>query len=76
MYKFLYLSLVCGIISGIGIFLKIPEYPSLALPITIGVLGIITALITIPDKEISGLLKLGGVLINFMPIMGALTVAQ
>ncbi|HLR18813.1 MAG TPA: hypothetical protein VK115_02725 [Staphylococcus sp.] len=76
MYKFLYISLVCGLLAGAGIFLKLPIFPSMAFPVILGVIGIITALITIPDKEINGFLKLGGVLINFMPIMAALTVAQ
>ncbi|WP_436862016.1 hypothetical protein [Staphylococcus caeli] len=76
MYKFLYVSLICGLLAGAGIFLKIEIFPSIAVPIILGSIGIIAALITIPDKEISPMLKFGGVLINFMPIMGALTIAQ
>ena len=74
-YKFLYVSLICGLLAGAGTFLKFPVFPSMAFPIIIGALGIISALITLPDKEISGMLKFGGVLINLMPIMGALTLA-
>ncbi|MCY1039079.1 hypothetical protein OWI77_09580 [Staphylococcus nepalensis] len=76
MYKYLYVSLICGMLAGASIFLKLPIFPSLFLPVMIGIIGIIAALITIPNKEINGLLKFGGVLINFMPIMGALTLAQ
>lgn len=76
MYKFLYISLICGLLAGAGIFLKIAIFPSIAVPIILGSIGMIAAVITIPDKEISPMLKFGGVLINFMPIMGALTIAQ
>ncbi|MDW4159881.1 hypothetical protein QI245_11640 [Staphylococcus saprophyticus] len=73
MIKFLYVSLVCGLLSGAGIFLKTDIFPSMAVPMIFGVIGIIAALITISDKEINGMLKFGGVLINTMPILGALT---
>ncbi|MFQ3905768.1 hypothetical protein ABLV94_09735 [Staphylococcus sp. Mo2-7] len=76
MYKFLYISLVCGMLAGAGIFLKLPIFPSMTFPVIIGAIGIISALITIPNKEISGLLKLGGVMINIMPIMVAFAVGQ
>jgi len=76
MYKYLYVSLICGLLAGAGIFLKTPIFSSFFLPIVIGAIGIIAALITIPNKEINGLLKLGGVLINLMPILGALTMVQ
>ncbi|MGW9905072.1 hypothetical protein ACUXJP_001802 [Staphylococcus cohnii] len=76
MYKYLYVSLICGLLAGAGIFLKIPIFPLFFLPVIIGAIGIIAALITIPNKEINGLLKLGGVLINLMPILGALTMVQ
>ena len=33
--------------------------------------GIISAAITIRDKEISGMLKLGGIMINIMPLLGS-----
>ncbi|MCG7339972.1 hypothetical protein MHZ36_11800 [Staphylococcus sp. ACRSN] len=74
MYKFLYVSLVCGIISGAGIFLKIPHYPNLTIPVIISLIGIISAIMTIKDKKISGMLRLGGILINVMPLLGAFTV--
>ena len=35
------------------------------------ILGIISAAITIRDKEISGMLKLGGIMINIMPLLGS-----
>ena len=60
MKQFIYISLVCGIISGAGIFLQF-----------VAILGIISAAITIRDKEISGMLKLGGIMINIMPLLGS-----
>ena len=69
MKQFLYISLVCGIISGAGIFLQLPHYPSMMIPRFVAILGIISAAITIRDKEISGMLKLGGIMINIMPLL-------
>ena len=37
----------------------------------VAILGIISAAITIRDKEISGMLKLGGIMINIMPLLGS-----
>ncbi|MDU1373866.1 MAG: hypothetical protein E6937_06450, partial [Staphylococcus epidermidis] len=54
MKQFIYISLVCGIISGAGIFLQLPHYPSMMIPRFVAILGIISAAITIRDKEISG----------------------
>lgn len=73
MYKFLYVALACGLISGAGVFLHIPKYPTLIFPMVVAVLGIISTLITIPNKEISGMLKLGGIFINIMPLLGSFT---
>jgi hypothetical protein len=39
----------------------------------VALLGVISTLITIPNKEISGMLKLGGILINIMPLLGSFT---
>ena len=72
MKQFLYMSLVCGIIAGAGIFLHMPHYPSLIIPRCVAILGIISALITIKDKEINIMLKLGGVMINLLPLLGSL----
>lgn len=74
MYKYLYISLVCGIISGAGVFLKIPQYPNLFIPIIISLIGMVAAVVTIRDKQISSMLRLGGILINLMPLLGAFTV--
>lgn len=76
MYKFLYVALICGLLAGAGIFLKMPQYPKLAIPMIIAVIGIIATVVTIPNKEISGMLKFGGILINLMPLLGAFTVAH
>ena len=40
------------------------------IPRFVAILGIISA-ITIRDKEISGMLKLGGIMINIMPLLGS-----
>ena len=66
MKQFIYISLVCGIISGAGIFLQLPHYPSMMIPRFVAILAI-----TIRDKEISGMLKLGGIMINIMPLLGS-----
>ena len=57
---------------GAGIFLHMPHYPSLIIPRCVAILGIISALITIKDKEINIMLKLGGVMINLLPLLGSL----
>ena len=48
-----------------------PHYPSLIIPRCVAILGIISALITIKDKEINIMLKLG-VMINLLPLLGSL----
>ena len=58
MKQFLYISLVCGVIAGAGVFFNMPQYPSLVIPRVVAILGIISAIITIKDKDLSGLLKL------------------
>ena len=72
MKQFLYISLVCGVIAGAGVFFSMPQYPSLVIPRVVAILGIISAIITIKDKDLSGLLKLGGIMINLMPLLGSL----
>ena len=67
----LYISLVCGVIWGRCLF-NMPQYPSLVIPRVVAILGIISAIITIKDKDLSGLLKLGGIMINLMPLLGSL----
>lgn len=76
MEKFLYVALFCGILSGGGMFMGMPPFPSVALPIIISLIGIICSLITIKDKDVNGFLKLGGVLINIMPLFGAFTLMR
>ena len=71
MKQFLYISLVCGVIVGRCLF-NMPQYPSLVIPRVVAILGIISAIITIKDKDLSGLLKLGGIMINLMPLLGSL----
>ena len=73
MYKFLYIALICGVLAGAGIFMNIPPYPSLIYPIVIAILGIICTLVTFPKKDVKITLKLGGIFINVMPLLGALT---
>ena len=41
------------------------------MPIVLNILGIICVAVTLRDKEVNGLLKLGGLLINIMPLFGA-----
>lgn len=74
--QFLYISLVCGVVAGAGIFFDFPHYPSLILPRLVSIIGIISTVITIKDKEISGLLKLGGMMINIMPLLGSLLISK
>ncbi|MCP8713458.1 hypothetical protein [Staphylococcus arlettae] len=73
MYKFLYISLICGLLAGAGVFLNIPPYPSLIFPMVVAFLGIVCTIVTFPEKDVKITLKLGGVLINVMPLLGALT---
>ncbi|MBL7566014.1 hypothetical protein [Staphylococcus saccharolyticus] len=65
------MSLICGIISGAGIFLHMPHWPSLMIPRLVAILGIISVLITIKDKKINSMLKLGGMMINILPLLGS-----
>ena len=67
----LYISLVCGVIAGAGVF-SICHNILLVIPRVVAILGIISAIITIKDKDLSGLLKLGGIMINLMPLLGSL----
>ncbi|BGE81873.1 membrane protein [Staphylococcus petrasii] len=76
MKQFLYISLICGVISGVGIFFHVPNYPSLAIPRLVSIVGIISAILTIKDKDLSAMLKLGGIMINVMPLLGSLLVVQ
>ncbi|MCJ1655875.1 hypothetical protein MT340_003890 [Staphylococcus sp. NRL 16/872] len=76
MKQFLYISLICGVIAGVGIFFNMPKYPSLAIPRLVSIVGIISAILTIKDKNLSAMLKLGGIMINVMPLLGSLLVAQ
>ncbi|ASE36612.1 MULTISPECIES: hypothetical protein [Staphylococcus] len=71
MQKFIYIALICGVITGAGIFLQLPIFPVLFVPIVLNILGIICVAVTLRDKEVNGLLKLGGLLINIMPLFGA-----
>ena len=71
MQKFIYIALICGVITGAGIFLKLPIFTVLFVPIVLNILGIICVAVTLRDKEVNGLLKLGGLLINIMPLFGA-----
>ncbi|MBE5672929.1 hypothetical protein HU219_03270 [Staphylococcus sp. SS35] len=70
MKQFLYIALVCGIIAGLGAFLHIPQYPSMTVPRIVAILGIISAVITFKDKQISTSLKFSAVLINVLPLFG------
>ena len=72
MKKFLYIALVCGVLSGAGVFFNIPQYPNVFLPIAIAGLGIVSTLLTFMDKTIGVGLKLGGIFINVMPLLGGL----
>lgn len=73
MKKFLYLSLVCAVIAGMGIFFGLPAYPSPVIPFIISVIGIALAISTFKDKEITTGLKVGGVLVNLMPTLASLS---
>lgn len=68
----LYIALVCGVISGMVIFFQVPLFLSLFFPIIIGMIGIIAVLWTLPNTNISKMLKLGGLLINIFPVLAGL----
>ncbi|GGG96120.1 hypothetical protein E2558_10855 [Staphylococcus pragensis] len=76
MKQFLYISLICGVISGVGIFFNLPNYPSLVIPRLVSIVGIISAILTFKDKNLSAMLKLGGIMINIMPLLGSLLVVR
>ena len=73
MKKFLYLSLVCAVIAGLGIFFEQPKYPNPVIPFIIALIGLILAISTFKDKEITMGLKIGGVLANLMPTLAGLS---
>lgn len=70
--QFLYISLICGLISGFGIFIHIPHDPSVIIPSLVAFLGVISAFITIKDKSINIMLKLGGIMIKVLPLYGSI----
>ena len=73
MKKFLYLSLVCAVIAGLRIFFEQPKYPNPVIPFIIALIGLILAISTFKDKEITMGLKIGGVLVNLMPTLAGLS---
>lgn len=73
MKKFLYLSLACAVIAGLGLFFGLPKYPTPVIPFIIALIGLILAIYTVKDKEISAGLKLGGILVNLMPTLAGLS---
>lgn len=73
MKKFLYLSLACAVIAGLGLFFGLPKYPTPVIPFIIALIGLILAITTVKDKEISAGLKLGGILVNLMPTLAGLS---
>lgn len=72
MKQFLYIALFCGVIAGVGIFFNFPHYPTLFLPRLLAMIGLISAIITFKDKDMSTSLNLGSVLINLLPLIGSL----
>lgn len=70
MKQFIYISSLWHYFRSRDI-LQLPHYPSMMIPRFVAILGIISAAITIRDKEISGMLKLGGIMINIMPLLGS-----
>ncbi|KFE40706.1 hypothetical protein [Staphylococcus agnetis] len=73
----LYIALICGLISGATIFFNVPLFPSYIFPVIIGLIGIIATLWTLPNPEMSGMLKLGGIMVNVFPvIVGIVTLIQ
>lgn len=73
MKEFLYLSLACAVIAGLGIFFGLPKYPTPVIPFIIALIGLLLAISTVKDKEISTGLKLGGILVNLMPCLAGLS---
>lgn len=74
--QFLYISLVCGVIAGAGIFFNVPHYPTRLIPQFIALIGVISAILTLKDHKTSGLLSLGGVMINLMPLLASIVGVQ
>ncbi|MUK59875.1 hypothetical protein GNQ68_43085 [Pseudomonas aeruginosa] len=70
MKQFLYIALVCSVIAGLGAFLHRPQYPSMTIPRIVSILGIISAMLTFKDKQISASLKFSALLINVLPLCG------
>ncbi|MDO5376226.1 MAG: hypothetical protein Q4F01_08580 [Staphylococcus rostri] len=68
----LYIALLCGIISGACIFFNVVLFPSMIFPVVIGMIGIIATLWTLPNAEISNMLKLGGIMVNVFPVIAGL----
>lgn len=56
--------------SGPRCFLHIPQYQSMTVSRIVAILGIISAVITFKDKQISTSLKFSAVLINMLPLFG------
>ncbi|MCJ0917598.1 hypothetical protein [Mammaliicoccus sciuri] len=73
MKKFLYLSLVCAVIAGLGLFFGMPKYPTPVIPFIIALIGLILAISTLKDKDISAGLKIGGILVNLMPCLAGVS---
>ncbi|ENY5696307.1 hypothetical protein ACFZL3_002267 [Staphylococcus pseudintermedius] len=68
----LYIALICGVVAGATIFFQAPLFPSLIFPIIIGMVGIIATLWTLPQSDISPMLKLGGIMINLFPVIAGI----
>ncbi|WP_218047462.1 hypothetical protein [Staphylococcus pasteuri] len=71
MKQFIYISLLCGVISGAGVFFNMPHYPSFIIPRIVAIVGVINAILTIRDKESSFMLSIGGIMINLLPLLGS-----
>ncbi|WP_414601717.1 hypothetical protein [Mammaliicoccus sciuri] len=50
-----------------------PKYPTPVIPFIIALIGLILAISTLKDKEISAGLKIGGILVNLMPCLAGLS---
>lgn len=73
----LYIALICGMISGAVIFFHVPLFPSIVYPIIIGLIGMIATIWTFPNRDISNMLKVGGIMVNLFPvIVGIVTLTQ
>ncbi|GAB0299258.1 hypothetical protein [Staphylococcus pseudintermedius] len=68
----LYIALICGVVAGATIFFQAPLFPSLIFPIIIGMVGIIATLWTLPQSDISPMLKLDGIMINLFPVVAGI----